>query len=119
MTTTDTALGGAAFDAGTGTSLSLDSSTDAQAALTALSKAINQVAATRGTIGASVNQLTADEGVETTEVQNLTSAQNNVQNADIGTTVSNMTQYNVLEQTGMAALSQANSAQQNVLKLLQ
>lgn len=81
--------------------------------------AIAQVAATRGTIGASVNQLTADSNVENTEVSNLTSAQNNVQNADIGTTVANMTQYNVLEQTGMAALSQSNSAEQNVLKLLQ
>ena len=87
--------------------------------LAAITTAISTVAAQRGSIGASVNQLTADEGVENTEVQNLTSAQNNVQNADIGTTVSNMTQFNVLEQTGMAALSQANSAQQNVLKLLQ
>jgi flagellin-like hook-associated protein FlgL len=57
--------------------------------------------------------------VEDTEVTNLTSAQNNVQNADIGKTVAKMTQYNVLEQTGMAALSQSNSASQNVLKLLQ
>jgi flagellin len=93
----------------------LSSTTDAATALTALTAAISAVAATRGTIGASVNTLTADGNVETTEVQNLTSAQDNVQNADIGTTVSNMTQYNVLEQTGMAALSQANS----VLKLLQ
>jgi flagellin len=91
----------------------------ATTALTDLTAAISSVAATRGSIGASVNQLTADEGVQSTEVQNLTSAQNNIQNADIGTTVSNMTQYNVLEQTGMAALSQAQSAQQNVLKLLQ
>jgi flagellin-like hook-associated protein FlgL len=30
-----------------------------------------------------------------------------------------MTQFNVLEQTGMAALSQSNQAQQSVLKLLQ
>ena len=30
-----------------------------------------------------------------------------------------MTQYNVLEQTGMAALSQSNQAQQAVLKLIQ
>jgi flagellin len=97
----------------------LSTATAASTTLTDLSTAISTVAATRGTIGASVNQLTADEGVQNTEVQNLTSAQNNIQNADIGTTVSNMTQYNVLEQTGMAALSQANSAQQNVLKLLQ
>jgi flagellin len=97
----------------------LSNAADAQTALTAITTAISTVAEQRGSIGASVNQLTADEGVENTEVQNLTSAQNNVQNADIGTTVSNMTQFNVLEQTGMAALSQANSAQQNVLKLLQ
>jgi len=81
--------------------------------------AIAQVAATRGTIGASVNQLTADSNVENTEVTNLTSAQNNVQNADIGSTVANLSQYSVLQQTGMAALQQSNAAEQNVLKLLQ
>jgi flagellin len=102
-----------------GLSGDLSNAADAQTALAAITTAISTVAEQRGSIGASVNQLTADEGVENTEVQNLTSAQNSVQNADIGTTVSNMTQYNVLEQTGMAALSQANSAQQNVLKLLQ
>jgi flagellin len=97
----------------------LSSDTAAATALTAISAAVNAVSASRGAIGAAVNQLTADTNVENTEVTNLTSAQNNVQNADIGTTVAKMTQYNVLEQTGMAALSQANSAQQNVLKLLQ
>ena len=91
----------------------------AQSALTTITNAISSVAAQRGSIGASVNQLTATEAVQNTEVQNLTSAQNNVQNADIGTTVANMTQYNVLEQTGMAAMSQSNQAQQAVLKLLQ
>ncbi|HEY5211521.1 MAG TPA: flagellin [Acidobacteriaceae bacterium] len=97
----------------------LTSAAAATTALTNLTAAIDTVSASRGTIGASVNQLTADEGVQSTEVQNLTSAQNNIQNADIGTTVAKMTQYNVLEQTGMAALSQSNSAQQSVLKLLQ
>ncbi len=97
----------------------LSTTTGAQAALLQITNAISTVAAQRGTIGANVNQLTATEGVQNTEVQNLTSAQNNVQNADIGTTVAKMTQYNVLEQTGMAAMSQSNQAQQAVLKLLQ
>ena len=97
----------------------LTSVAKASAALTALTAAVNTVAATRGAIGASVNQLTADTSVENTEVTNLTSAQNNVQDADIGTTVARMTQYNVLEQTGMAALSQSNQAEQTILKLLQ
>ena len=97
----------------------LTSIAGATASLTAITTAVGTVAATRGTIGASVNQLGADTNVENTEVTNLTSAQNNIQNADIGKTVARMTQYNVLAQTGMAALSQSNQAQQAVLKLLQ
>ena len=93
--------------------------TNAAAALTAVAAAVNTVAASRGSIGAAVNQLSADTNVENTEVTNLTSAQNTVQDADIGATVAKMTQYNVLEQTGMAALSQSNQAQQAILKLLQ
>jgi flagellin len=97
----------------------LTSAANATTALTAISAAVSSIAATRGSIGAAVNQLTADANVENTEVTNLTSAQNNVQNADIGKTVAQMTQYNVLQQTGMAAMSQSNQAQQAVLKLLQ
>ena len=55
----------------------------------------------------------------TCETQNLQSAVNNLANADIGKTVANMTQYNVLQSTGMAALQQSNQAQQAVLKLVQ
>lgn len=98
---------------------SLSTTGAAQTALTAISAAIGQVAAQRGNIGASVNTLTSDGSVETTEVQNLTNAQNNVQNADIATVTSNLTQYNILEQTGFDALSQSNQAEQNVLKLIQ
>jgi flagellin len=97
----------------------LSSATDAKTALTAITTAIDTVSATRGTIGASINQLTSTSNVETTQVQNLTSAQNNVQNADIASVTSNLTQYNILEQTGFAAIQQSQSAEQNVLKLLQ
>jgi flagellin len=97
----------------------LSTATAAQSALTAVTSAIAQVAQERGDIGASINQLTADTGVENTEVTNLTSAQNTIQNANIATVTSNLTQYNILEQTGFAALAQSNQAQQNVLKLLQ
>ncbi len=91
----------------------------AATALTDLTRAINQISAQRGTIGASINQLTAASNVMNNEVQNLTSAQNSIQNADVGKTVASMTQYNVLQSTGMAALQQSNQAQQAVLKLLQ
>jgi flagellin len=117
--TTSTAIGALTTTALGLTGTDLTSTATAQTALTDITTAISTVAANRGAIGASVNQLNADSNVENTEVTNLTSAVDNVENADIGQTVAQMTQYNVLEQTGMAALSQSNQAQQAVLKLLQ
>jgi flagellin len=117
--TTSTVIGALTTAALGLTGTDLTSTATAQTALTDITTAIGTVAANRGSIGAAVNQLSATTNVENTEVTNLTSAENNVQNADIGKTVAQMTQYNVLQQTGMAALSQSNQAQQAVLKLLQ
>jgi flagellin len=97
----------------------LNSSADATTALANVTAAINSVSAQRGVIGASVNRLSAASANMSNEVTNLTSAANSIQNADIGKTVANMTQYNVLQSTGMAALQQSNQAQQAVLKLVQ
>lgn len=91
----------------------------AQTALTDLTAAVATVAQQRGNIGASINRLTAATQVMDAQVTNLQSAANSVQNADIGKTVANMTQYNILQSTGMAALQQSNQAQQAVLKLVQ
>jgi flagellin len=98
---------------------SLTSADSSIKALTAITSAITAVSAQRGVIGASVNRLTAATSVMSDQVTNLQSAANAIQNANIGTTVANMTQYNVLQSTGMAALQQANQAQQAVLKLVQ
>jgi len=94
------------------------SATSAATALTDVNNAIAQVAAVRGAEGAAVNRLTAASAILSNQVQNLTSAENGIVAADIGQTVTNLSQYNILSQTGMAALAQANSAQQNVLTLL-
>ena len=104
---------------GAGTAADLNSTADATTALNQVNTAINIVAQMRGQIGASINQLTAVSNVMTSQVTNLQSASNGIMNADIGKTVANMTQYNVLQSTGMSALQQANQAQQAVLKLLQ
>jgi flagellin len=118
-TVTSTAIGALSATSLNLNTASLLSTTGATAALTAITAAINQVSAESGNIGSAVNQLTADSNVETTEVQNLTSAQNSVQDADIASVTSNLSQYNILEQTGFDALSQSQSAEQNVLKLIQ
>lgn len=102
-----------------GLTADLKTTSGAQTALTQITSAIASVAQQRGTIGASINRLTAATNVIKTQIQNLSSAQNNISAADISTEVSNMTKYNVLTQTGISALSQSNQMQQALLKLLQ
>ncbi len=97
----------------------LNTTTSAQTALAAINSAITSVAAQRGEIGASVNRLDAANNVISNQVQNLQSADNSISNADIGKTVANLTQYNILQSTGLSALQQSNQASQAVLKLLQ
>jgi len=97
----------------------LSTQASAESALTDISSAINDVAALRGDLGASVNRLQSASNVINNNIQNLTSAENNIMAADIPTTVANMSKYSILEQTGVAALSQANQMQQLVLKLIQ
>jgi flagellin len=92
---------------------------DATSALTKISQAIANVAADRGTIGAAINRLTAASNVISSQVQNLTAAEDNIRSADIPSEVANLTKYQILEQTGISALAQANQVQQGVLKLLQ
>jgi len=92
---------------------------DAQTALTALNSAITDVAAQDGYIGAQINTLNAVSSVLSTQSENVQAAQNAVQSTDYAMATSNMSKYEILSQTGIAALAQANSQQQEVLKLLQ
>lgn len=117
-TTTIGVATGTLSAAGLGLAGNLLTSGAAQTELNNINTAINTVAGTRGTIGAGINQLTAASNVLNTEIQNLTSAEDNITAADIPTTVANLSKYSILEQTGIAALAQANSQQQNVLNLL-
>jgi flagellin len=93
--------------------------TSAEAALTDITAAIGNVAGDRARLGADMNRLTSANNVVNNQVQNLTSAYDNVSSANIAQDVSQMTKYNILNSTGMAALQQSNQSQQAILKLLQ
>jgi flagellin len=92
---------------------------DAQSTLNILNLAISNVAAQDGYIGAQINTLNSVSQVMTTQQENVTSAQNAIQATDYASATSNMSKYEILSQTGIAALAQANSVQQEVTKLLQ
>jgi flagellin len=92
---------------------------NAQATLSLIDSAIAGVASLRGVIGANINRLQAASNVESVQVQNLTAAEDNITAANIPQQVTNLSEYSILNQSGISALAQANSAQQSILKLLQ
>lgn len=93
--------------------------TDPEATLALINTSIATVASDRGTIGAGINRLQAASNVANNEIQNLTSAQDQITAANIPTVVANLSKYSILERMGISALAQANTAQQQVLNLLQ
>jgi flagellin len=97
----------------------LDNADDAQGALTSLNSAIGAVAAQDGYVGSQINTLNAVSNVMSTQSENIQAAQNAVQATDYAQASSNMSKYEILSQTGISALAQANSVQQEVTKLLQ
>jgi flagellin len=115
LSTTALALNGTSL---TGTPGSTGA-TDPEATLASINTAIATVAADRGTLGAGINRLQAASNVANNEIQNLTSAEDQITAANIPTVVANLSKYSILERTGISALAQANTAQQQVLNLLQ
>jgi flagellin len=92
---------------------------NAQNAESVLNLAISYVAAQDGYIGAQINTLQSVSQVVSTQQENVLSAQNAIQATDYAAATSNLSKYEVLSQTGISALAQANSLQQEVTKLLQ
>jgi flagellin len=97
----------------------LTSSGNAQTALTAIGNAISAVAGQRGYLGSQINTLNSMASVETTQSENLASASNSIMATDYTQATSQLSKYQILTQTGISALAQANSTQQAVTKLLQ
>ena len=117
-----TASVGTATGGGAGIDLSssvLTSQSAAAAALIKITDAIGDISNQRGTIGATVNQLTAAGNVASTEQVNLQSAYSAVTATNYGQATSQLANLQVLSQTGIAALAQANAVQQEILKLVQ
>jgi flagellin len=112
-----TATGGGAGQSLTGTDLS--SQATATTALSEITTAISDVSNQRGAIGANVNQLNAASNVASAEEVNLSSAQSSILSTNFGQATSDLAKFQVLDQTGISALAQANSTQQEILKLLQ
>lgn len=91
----------------------------AAAALSDIEAALSEIAIMRGSVGAGMNRLQAAISVLQTQARNTLAAESQIRDASIAEEISNLTKYQILAQSGIAALAQANSNGQLVLRLLQ
>jgi flagellin len=97
----------------------LSTQTGAVSALTTLRDALRSVSSNRATIGAGMNRLQAAVAVITNVSQNSQSAESTLRDANVAEEVANLTKFQILAQSGLAALAQANTSHQLVLNLFQ
>ena len=93
--------------------------TNAQAAIAAINAAVSALGLVQGAVGAGENTLNYAISLAQSQVTNFSSAESQIKDADVASAAANLTKAQVLEQTSIAAMAQANSAPQVVLKLLQ
>jgi flagellin len=87
-------------------------------ALDAIKTALGTLGQVQGTVGAGQNRLLQAVDLATSQINNFQSAESRIRDADIASEASNMSRLNVLQQAGVAALSQANQSSQAVISLL-
>ena len=96
----------------------VDTATNAQGTISNLDAVIKTLDGIRADIGADQNSLESNvRNISVTQV-NVAAAESNIRDVDFAAESANLQKHNILAQSGTYAMSQANSAQQNVMTLL-
>ncbi|MBU6151116.1 MAG: flagellin FliC [Chloroflexi bacterium] len=98
--------------------ISLTTQSGANSAISALDTAIETVSTTRGQIGAYQNRLDSMINSLGVASENAGAANSRIRDADVAKSVSEMVRTQILQQSTMAVLAQANQAPQMALQLL-
>jgi flagellin len=103
----------------TGPTTSATATGNAEASINAITNAITQLGAVQARVGAGENTLTYATDLANSQITNFSAAEGRIRDADVATAAANLSQAQVLQQSSIAAMAAANSAPQNLLKLLQ
>ena len=88
-------------------------------AVTDIATALTNLGVVSGKIGAGENDLHYAINLAQSQITNQSAAEAQIRDADIATEAANLTKAQILQQSSVAALAQANAAPQSLLKLLQ
>ncbi len=121
VTSTDATFAAADLNATLSSVADVDVSTRAGSnnALEVLDKALRTVSDSRADLGAIQNRLEFTISNLSNVSENVSAARSRIQDTDFAAETANLTRNQILQQAGIAMLSQANSAPQAVLSLLQ
>jgi flagellin len=95
-----------------------DLKTLGSSAVSDINAAINAISTMAATLGAVQNRLQYTATAISVTEENMSSSLSNIQDVDMASEMTKMTQQQVLQQAGTAMLAQANSQPQLVLKLI-
>lgn len=98
--------------------LRIDSVEGAEAMITAVDAALSQVNSNRAALGAVQNRFDSVVTSLQTSIESLSAARSRILDADFAAETANLTKNQILQQAGIAMLSQANQLPQNILSLL-
>ena len=117
MSATALGLKGAGQD-GTEQSISLSDPESANMALATVDEALKTVNKNRADIGASMNRMEmAQKGINIAS-ENIAASESRIRDADMAKTITEHVKNQILQQSSVSLLSQANTNSQNVLALL-
>jgi len=91
---------------------------EAQTALTQVRTAVSTLGGVQNSVGTLQNRLSFAVNLSQSQAVNTQAAESRIRDANIAEEAANMTKFNILSQSGIAALSQANQASASVLGLL-
>ena len=113
------ALGnGSKLDALIANNNAVSTTAEADTLLASVDTAIQQVSTFRAKLGARQNQLETAINSLGVSVENMSASESRIRDADIAKVSSEMVTRQIMQQAGVAVLSQANAAPQSVLRLL-
>ena len=96
----------------------ITSQTAATAAVSAVQAAVATLGNVQGAIGAAMNRLQYAVSQAQTLSVGVAASESRIRDADMAQEAANLTKYNILNQSGLAALAQANQESASVLSLL-
>jgi len=97
----------------------VDSKKDAQLSLGRIDTALDKVNSYRAELGSIQNRLGSSVSNLRNQIENLTAAKSRIKDAAFAEESAGLAQQNILQQSGVSVLSQANQIPQQALKLLQ